>query len=67
MNINLKNKKKKVMITQEQKEKALKFVEAIKNATQSFQPAEIDLAIIYESVFAAADEAKKNEAPDPAA
>ena len=66
MNINLKNKKK-VMITQEQKEKALKFVEAIKNATQSFQPAEIDLAIIYESVFAAADEAKKNEAPDPAA
>ncbi len=25
------------MITQEQKEKALKFVEAIKNATQSFQ------------------------------
>ncbi|QIG63382.1 hypothetical protein DAC20_154 [Bacteroides phage DAC20] len=55
------------MITQEQKEKALKFVEAIKNATQSFQPAEIDLAIIYESVFAAADEAKKNEAPDPAA
>ena len=46
--------------------KALKFVEAIKNATQSFQPAEIDLAIIYEAVFAAADEAKKaEEAPDP--
>lgn len=63
MNINLKNKK--VMITQEQKEKALKFVEAIKNATQSFQPAETDLAIIYESVFATADEAKENEAPDP--
>lgn len=53
------------MITQEQKEKALKFVEAIKNATQSFQPAETDLAIIYESVFATADEAKENEAPDP--
>lgn len=54
------------MITQEQKEKALKFVEAIKNATQSFQPAETDLAIIYEAVFAAADEAKKaEEAPDP--
>lgn len=29
------------MITQEQKEKALKFVEAIKNATQSFQPAKL--------------------------
>ena len=55
------------MITQEQKEKALKFVEAIKNATQYFQPAETDLAIIYESVFATADEAKKSEAPDPAA
>lgn len=33
------------MITQEQKEKALKFVEAIKNATQSFQPAETDLVL----------------------
>ena len=55
------------MITQKQKEKALKFVEAIKNATQSFQPAETDLAIIYEAVFVAADEAKKaEEAPDPA-
>lgn len=27
----------------------------------------IDLAIIYESVFATADEAKKSEVPDPAA
>lgn len=53
------------MITQEQKEKALKFVEAIKNATQSFQPAETDLAIIYEAVFAS--ETKSSEAPDPAA
>lgn len=39
------------MLTDEQREEALKLVEAFKNATQSLKPAETDLAIIYNALL----------------